>query len=205
VALTFEEKKDSAYCVGVHLCIIRHWTGANALISQGGLFVTTFSPGIGHYTSLLINLFQGTFIVIGLVWIQTLVGKRPLFLFSIALLSATNLALVIAMIYKNVLVIVFLMCFYMAVYGGSFSSPIWAYPSEVIPARKSLVSNIVHWLALAISTLVPPIIGGMMPDNNPYPVFLFFAFYGIGSFFHIFRYLRESDGKSFADIIKSYK
>jgi MFS family permease len=128
--------------------------------------------------------------VIGLIWIQKLVGKRPLFLFSITLLSIINIALVIAMIYKDVLVIVFLMCVYMIVYGGSFSSPIWAYPSEVIPARKSLLSNIIHWLALALSTLIPPIVGGMMPDTNPYLIFLFFGLYGFLSFIHIFKYLR---------------
>lgn len=194
-----------AYCVGFHLNIIRNWIGSNAVISQGGLFVSNFNPTIGHYTSLIINLFQGVFIVIGLVWIQKWVGKRPLFLFSITVLTLVNLGLVVAMIYKSLLVIMFLMSLYMAVYGGAMSSPIWAYPSEVIPAKKSLFTNIAHWLSMAISTLVPPLITGSMPDGNPYPVFLFFAFYGIISFIHIFRYLRESDGKTFAEIISSYK
>lgn len=64
------------------------------------------------------------------------------------------------------------------IYGGAMSSTIWAYLSEVIPAKKSLFTS---------------------------PVILFLAFYAIISFIHIFRYIRESDGKTFAEIFSSYK
>ena len=70
---------------------------------------------------------------------------------------------------------------------------------------QSLIPNIIHWIALAIATLVPPLVAGAMPNNNSYPVFLFFGFYGLISFFHIFRHLRESDGKSYNEIIESFK
>lgn len=91
----------------------------------------------------------------------------------------------------------FIMCVYMAVYGGSFISPIWSYPSEIIPASQALGPNIVHWLALAISTLVPPVVTGIMPHNNAYPVFLFFGLYGFIGVVHVFSTMKESDGKSY--------
>jgi hypothetical protein len=54
------------------------------------------NPKIGHYTSLITNLFQGR-----LLWIQKWVGKRPLFLFPISVLTLANLGLVVAMPYKS--------------------------------------------------------------------------------------------------------
>lgn len=97
--LTYDQKKNYAYCLGIHLCVIRHFTGGNAIISQGGIFITTFDPTLGHYTSLIINLVQFAFVILGLVIIQKLVGKRPLFLFSITFLSFINIGLAIAMYY----------------------------------------------------------------------------------------------------------
>ena len=79
----------------------------------------------------------------------------------------------------------FLMCLYMAVYGAAFISPVWAYPSEIIPASESLLPNIMHWVALAISTLIPPLVTAALPHNNSYPVFFFFGIYGIVGFMHV--------------------
>jgi len=62
-----------------------------------------------------------------------------------------------------------------------------------------------NWIALAISTLVPPLISGSMPDNNPYPVFIFFGLYGIIGFVRVRLKLKESDGFSYNEIIKSFK
>jgi len=94
-----------------------------------------------------------------------------------------------------------LMCMYMAVYGAAFICPIWAYPSEVIPASESLLANIMNWIALAISTLIPPLVTGAMPNNNSYPVFIFFGLYGLIGFVHVKCKLRESDGFTYRQII----
>lgn len=44
-----------------------------------------------------------------------------------------------------------------------------------------------------------------MPDNNPYPVFLFFGIYGLLALIHVFKTLRESDGRTYDEIIASFK
>jgi MFS family permease len=191
--------------LGIHLCVIRHWIGGNAIITQGGLFIKTLDAGLGHYTSIIINSIQFIFIIICIVYIQKIAGKRPLFLISITCLSLLDIALAVAMIYSQVVACEMIMCFYMAIYGASFISPIWSYPSEIIPASQSTVPNVIHWLALAISTLVPPVITGIMPNNNAYPVFIFFGIYGLLSFIHVFSQMKESDGKSYNEIIKSFK
>lgn len=88
-----------AYNLGVHLCVIRHFIGGNAIITQGGLFIKTLDPGLGHYTSLIINVVQFAFIIIGLAYLQKIMGKKPLFLLSIGLLSLLDFALAVGMIY----------------------------------------------------------------------------------------------------------
>lgn len=187
------------------MAIIRNFIGANAIITQGGIFIKHYNPGLGKYTSLIINMVQFISVVFGLVYVQTVMGKKPLFLLSIPLLSILNLALVVAMIYEQVLSILIILCIYMAVYGAGFISPIWAYPSEIIPASESLPSNILHWITVALCMLVPPLVSGIMPNNNPYPVFIFFGLYGFLGFAHVRWTLRESNGLTFKQIIQSFK
>jgi len=83
----------------VHLAGIRNFIGANALITQGGILVKMFNLGLGKYTSLIINSVQFISIIFGLVYVQSVLGKKPLFMISIPTLSILNFALVVAMIY----------------------------------------------------------------------------------------------------------
>jgi hypothetical protein len=99
------------------------------------VFFTSFDTTLGYYTSITINSIQFVFIVIDMLFIQRSVGKRHLFLISISLLSLINMAVAISMIYKKLMVTEILFCIYMVIYGGAFLSPIWVYPSEVIPAK----------------------------------------------------------------------
>jgi len=85
--------------------MVKNWMGGNAIISQGGQFVKTFDSQLGYYTSIIINSIQFTCIIIGLVYVQKKVGKRPLFLFSVIMLSTFNIATAIAMIFEKVVAI----------------------------------------------------------------------------------------------------
>lgn len=190
--------------MAVHLCVVRHWTGGNTIITQGGLFIKGLHKELGKFSSLNINLVQFLFVIVGLIWVKNHFGKRTLFLFSIPVLSALNLALSTSMYFEEVFSAKVIMCLYMAIYGGAFISPIWSYPSEIIPASEAVIPNVAHWLALATSTLIPPIVAGMMPNDNPYPVFVFFGLYGFLSFIHVYKDAKESDGKAYDEIIQSF-
>ena len=190
-----------AYLIGIQLCVLRHFTGGNTILTQGGLFINTLDPELGHYTPLLINVIQFIFVIIGLIYIQKISGKRSLFLISLPCMFLLNVALAISMMNYSVLPSVMIMCIFMAVFGGSFISPNWGYPTEIIPTSQALVPNIVHWLFLSISTLVPPVIAGIMPGNNAYPVFIFFGLYSLFGMIHVFATLKESEGKTYDEII----
>lgn len=99
---------------------------------------------------------------------------------------------------------IILMSVHTTIYG-IFINATWGYPSEVIPANEALPSNFVHWIALSLATLVPPVVSLYMPDFNPYPVFIFFAVYTFLGFLHVRFYLRETDGLTYKQIIDSLR
>ena len=97
--LTFEQQKSMLFCLGVHMCALRQYCGGNVLLIQGGLFIKTFNPGLGEWTSLIINVVQFVAILISLIYLQRVIGKKPTFIFSLATMSVLNFCLVISMIY----------------------------------------------------------------------------------------------------------
>lgn len=110
------------------MCAIRQFCGGNVLLVQGGLFIKTFNKGLGEYTSLIINTIQFAAILFGIFYIQKILGKRPLFLFSLSVMTILNFAIVVAMIYENILSTMILMCVFMIIFGGSFINANWAIP-----------------------------------------------------------------------------
>lgn len=82
----------------------------------------------------------------------------------------------------------------MTVYGTSFVSPVWAYPSEIVPAAESLGPNIVHWIGMALSTLTPPLIAQAVGHTNMYPMFFFFGTYSFLGLVHVWWKMVDSDG-----------
>lgn len=131
--LTFHDKKKIAHCLGVNICILRHFTGGNTVVTQGGIFISNFNASLGHYSPLIINLIQLVAVIFGLVVIPSVMGKKPLFLLTLSLLTLLNLAFTVSMIYEEVLAMIILMSMHTTVYG-IFINATWGYPSEVIPA-----------------------------------------------------------------------
>lgn len=184
---------------------IKNFIGANAIITQGGIFISLFNKGLGDYTSLIVNIIQFIAIVFGMLYVQKHVGKKHLFLLSLPILSMLNFALVLAMIYENVTALLFLMCLFLAVFGAAYISPMWAYPPEIIPAKEQTCVNVLHWFSIAFVMLIPPLVASFMPGNNPYPCFIFFGIYGFIGFAHVRSTLRESDGRTYKEIIEDFR
>ena len=109
--------------------MIRHFSGGNTITTQGGLFINSLNPELGHKTPIIINSIQFAFIVLGLVVISKYIGKRPLFLFSVTVIALLNFALAVSMIRNDVLACEFIIILVMIVQGVSFISPAWSYPS----------------------------------------------------------------------------
>lgn len=69
------------------------------MVTQGGIFIGNFNSALGHYSPLIINLIQLIAVVFGLVVIPGVMGKKPLFLMTLALLTVLNLSFTVSMIY----------------------------------------------------------------------------------------------------------
>jgi hypothetical protein len=117
------------------MCGLRQFTGGNVLLVQGGLFIKTFNANLGEFTPIIINSVQFAFILVSIIYLQKIIGKRPSFLFSLSTMAILNFVIVGLMIGEQIIATLVLMCVFMAVFGGSFINQCWAYPSEVIPAR----------------------------------------------------------------------
>jgi hypothetical protein len=80
----------------------------------------------------------------------------------------------------------------------------WSVPSEIIPADVAIYANVPGWIATSIVVTCPPIIAGDMPNGNVYPLFFFFAAYGIFASIVLYKYLVETKGKTYEQIIKEF-
>ena len=153
-----------AYWLGFHMCVLRHFCGGNVLVIQGGLFVKTFNKSLGQWTALIINSVMFIGVIFNVVYLSKKLGKRPSFLFSLFSMGILNLVLVVLMALEEIIGSFVMMIVFMLIFGSSFINQNWALPSEVIPANESTIPNIVQWLCLSFSNLVPPIVGGLMPN-----------------------------------------
>jgi hypothetical protein len=92
------------------------------------------------------------------------VGKRPVLVYSSGLLTLINTILVLSLVFSYKTGIFISVATFMMVYGILLSVT-WSYPSEILPASEALLPNIMHWLALSLSTLAPFFIMAAMPNN----------------------------------------
>lgn len=67
-----------------------------------------------------------------------------------------------------------------------------------------MIPNIIGWICISIVTSIPPLVVGLMPDNNAYPLFLFFGGYGIFALFILKIWMKESKGLTYEQIIESF-
>ena len=95
------------------------------------------------------------------------------------------------------------MVLYMIFFGLIFSPVSFSYPAEIIPAAQNTLATTFTWIALAVTTLIPPVVMEKM-NGNAYPLFLFFGVYTTLSFFYMLAGLVESKGKKYKEIIEKF-
>lgn len=89
-----ENKKNKAFSVALHVCMIRHFSGGNSLITSAGIIMSYFNKDLAKWTPLSINSIQFIAVFIYLVFLSSTFGKRPLLVTSTGLLALLNLLLV---------------------------------------------------------------------------------------------------------------
>lgn len=125
----FENKKKKAFYVAVHVCVIRHFSGGNSLITSAGIIMSHFDKSLAKWTPLSINSTQLIALFVFLVFLSSRFGKRPLLVTSTGLLALLNLFLVYSLIIRAEALILACIILFMVVYGGFLLSAVWSYPS----------------------------------------------------------------------------
>jgi hypothetical protein len=183
--------------VAINVCIVRHFSGGNSLITSAGIIMSEYSKDLAKWTPLAINSTQLIALIIYVLFFSQVFGKRFLIVNASALLAILNVALIVSLIYESEVGILVSIMAFMLVYGGMMLSAVWSYPSEIIPAGESLIPNTVHWVALSLSTLAPSVVMSLMPGNEVYPCFLFFFAYCFFAFIYFYENVVESNGLTY--------
>lgn len=189
--------------MSIHLNIFRQFVGVNTIATFGGIMVSQIDATLGIYAGLILNAVQGFFTVLSTFWFINLFGKKPLYLIS-ALLIGLCCFLVMAGYLANVnLLKIVPMVIYMVLFGLLFGPISWSYPSEIIPATKNTIATSITWVALSLTTLIPPIVIKAM-DGNAYPLFLFFGVYCALSFPYMYAGMVETKGLKYQNFIGKF-
>lgn len=115
--------------MAIHVCVIRHFSGGNSLITSAGIIMSHFDKGLAKWTPLSINSTQLIALFIFLVFLSSNFGKRSLLVTSTGLLALLNLLLVYSLVIKAEGLILACIIVFMVVYGGFMLSAVWSYPS----------------------------------------------------------------------------
>lgn len=85
--------------MAVHVQTYRNFIGGNVLVTFSGQIITPFSPQLGKYTALIINILQLIFNTISTFIITKKFGRRPLFLIGALGLTLLNFVLAIVLVF----------------------------------------------------------------------------------------------------------
>jgi hypothetical protein len=139
---------------------------------------------------LMLNLIQFLGDLLSVLFLTYKFGRRPILTSGIILMTIFSFCIAVTLIYQVEGAIFFFMSAYMFLNGGAVLTSAYSYPSEILAPEVAFIPNTLGWLGLAIVTSVPPIVVGVMPENNAYHLFLFFGGYGIFASIILLIYMR---------------
>ncbi len=161
----------------------------------------TVNQNFALYANLLLNGVQWVVTVIATFYVGNIFGRRTLYLLSGAIMAINCYLVAIGYLIGSPILIIIFMLIYMVTFGLVFSPVSWAYPVEIVSAEHSSFGNILTWVSLALTSLIPPIIINRM-EGNAWPVFMFFAVYTTFSLIYMWMNLIETKGRKYQDFIK---
>lgn len=192
--------------MAIHVTTYRQFIGANVLVTFSTQIVEGFlgTNSIATFTGLIVNCIQLLSNAVALFSLTKYFGRRPMILFGSIAVTLVNWGLAVSLFFEVEYLIIVLMCVYMLFFGSTFFPVSWSVPSEIIPPEEAVYANVPGWIATSIVVSCPPIVKAAMPDGNVYPIFLFFGVYGIFGTIVLYKWLVETKGKTYEQIIKEF-
>lgn len=98
-AVSYTKNRGRALLMAYHVQSYKNFIGANVLVTFSGQIISPFSPILGQYTALIINILQLICNTISTFVITKNFGRRPLFLIGSLGLTIFNIALAIVLVF----------------------------------------------------------------------------------------------------------
>jgi SP family arabinose:H+ symporter-like MFS transporter len=187
--------------VAVHLALLQQFVGISAVatyareIAEGSL--SSFKPVLPSILNLeqVISTLLSSFLL-------TKYGRKTIL--QVGTLGAAVANVVITLGYYlndsypslSVVLILTALFYYMANFGLSLGPIVWMYIPEVVKPSFLPFSTMVNWGGSALIILLFPIIKAHLPEQNPGPLFLFFAIWSGISYVLNKKYVIETRGKT---------
>ncbi len=94
----FKRKKQTAFFVALQVCVVRHFSGGNSLITSAGIIMGEYSKELAKWTPLAINSTQLIALVVYILFFSHAFGKRFLIVNASALLALLNVSLIFSLV-----------------------------------------------------------------------------------------------------------
>lgn len=170
------DNKRRAFIMAMYLHIYRQFIGINTVVAFGGQMMESVNQSFALYANLVLNGVQLVATVIATFFLGKKFGRRPLYLSSGVMMAICCYLMAIGYLVDIKIMIIVFMFIYNIVFGLVFSPVSWAYPVEIVTAKQSSIGNVLTWMSVVLTVLVPPIVIEAM-DNNAWAIFMFFAGY----------------------------
>jgi sugar porter (SP) family MFS transporter len=205
----FSSKHSTILWLAFLVAFFNQWSGINFILYYAPRILE--SAGLVAKDSLLSSITIGgtnlVFTFLGLYLIDRLGRKTLLLIGSIGYII--SLAAVAWCFYSHAGagLLTFFLAMFIAAHAVGQGAVIWVFISEIFPNKiRALGQSFgagTHWVCAAIITLISPVFidkdNGILKDN-PYPIFLFFAFMMVLQLIWVLTKVPETKGKSLEQI-----
>lgn len=195
--------------VAIHLAIIQQFSGVNAVALYGGVIAGQELPDMADILPSLLNLTQ-IFSTLLASYLLSYFGRRFILLWGTLVLGLISTLITIGFFIKDsssrdgaILEIVGLFLF-LVIYGVSLGPVVGLYLPEIVQPTVIPYAIFLNWLASFIVSCFFPILVEVLPDQNPYPLFLFFSVCLALAFIFNAFYVVESKNRTEKEIWKRY-
>jgi SP family galactose:H+ symporter-like MFS transporter len=199
----------AAIFMGIHLSIFKQLTGLSVITVYGKETLLKIVPEISDVLPILISFIP----CISAIFVSPLLnrfGRKTLIRNGALVIMLCQLMIIIAFFVKDQagsfsnLAISSSMIVFMISFGFSFGPVVFTYIPEIMEPKYIPSSTFANLTGMAFCILVFPLIEGILPNDNPSPMFLFFFIWCFISLIINSKYMIETKDKSRAEVFLQY-
>ena len=195
-----------ALWIAISLAILQQVTGINTVLFYGAII---FKQQVGHQTAsaaifanVIVGLVNAVATLLAL-WIIDRAGRKPLLLFSTAIMAVAQTGLGLAFLSHtpSATLVLAMMLFCVAAFAVGLGPVVWVLLAEIFPTRirgrAMSVATVALWCACTLLTMT---FLTLTQAVSPTGAFLIYAGFCVLTFVIVWRAVPETKGKSLEEI-----